>query len=320
MPLVLFNIGWMKHYRGITGSDRIFNGGRYIDENETGGEVQNFLPLGDYCYGYVQPNPGGNEINLRRLGAEYQVDYFDGVTVIFTATRPNGGRVVVGWFNEARVWRNERHRGDHHYFARALRENCFLLDPDDRIFPVPGGNNVVYGLTSFRTIRYLDRPEAELYVQMLVGYMNDVGGFNLPDEFGNVPHNLNPTRRMEVERAAVDYVIDHYEGRGFNCDSVERDNKGWDLEARRGAVELLIEVKGCSGDVGQVELTPNEYSAMTNRQYRESYRLAIVTQALDENRRSLSIISYNGSDKTWRDQDGRRASVKKRIGARIGLQ
>ena len=53
MPLVLFNIGWMKHYRGQTSSDRIFNGGRYVEENETGSEVRNFEPLDGQCYGYV---------------------------------------------------------------------------------------------------------------------------------------------------------------------------------------------------------------------------------------------------------------------------
>ncbi len=318
MPLVLFNIGWMNHYQGLTENDRIFNGGRYVDDNKTGGEICNYLPLGDYCYGYVQPPH--NEINLERLGAEDDADYLNDITVVFTATRPNGGRVVVGWSIEAQVWRSERTYRGRHYFAKALTDNCVLLEPDDRVFPVPGGAKVVYGLTSFHTIRYLDEPEAELYVQRLVDYMNDVNGFAFPEDFQNVPRNLDPRHRVEVERAAVNCVIEHYERRNFHCTSVERDNRGWDLEVRRGAVKFLVEVKGCSGDVRQVQLTPNEYSAMTSRRYRESYRLAIVTQALDDQHRKLSIVSYNGADKTWQDQHGREANVKKRTGARIGLQ
>ena len=66
---------------------------------------------------------------------------------------------------------------------------------------------------------------------------------------------------------------------------MEADNKGWDLEVTRGAVKLLVEVKGCSGDSRQVELTPNEYAAMGHRRYREIYRLAVVTRALEEEQR-----------------------------------
>ena len=31
MALVLFNIGWMQYYRGQTSSDRIINGGKYVN-------------------------------------------------------------------------------------------------------------------------------------------------------------------------------------------------------------------------------------------------------------------------------------------------
>ncbi len=37
-------------------------------------------------------------------------------------------------------------------------------------------------------------------------------------------------------------MIAYYVTRGFECDSVEADNKGWDLEVTKGAVKFLVEV------------------------------------------------------------------------------
>ena len=61
MPLVLFNIGWMRRYRGQTETDRIVNGGQYVQDNETGSEIRNFLPAGEHLYGYVQPPGDGDK-------------------------------------------------------------------------------------------------------------------------------------------------------------------------------------------------------------------------------------------------------------------
>ena len=319
MPLVLFNIGWMRRYRGQTGTDRIVNGGQYVRDNETGGEIKNFLPAGRHLYGYVR-SPGDG-INLERLGAVDGADHTDGVTVVFTATPPEGGRVVVGWYRNARVWRDQQRRGDRIYFARASRDECMLLDVEERVLLVPSAGRPpsTWGMGQ-SNVRYVDqKDEDQEFIQALLQYMESPADFDVPAGVGGVPRQLDPTWRARVERAAVDFVIADYESRGFECDSVEADNKGWDLEVTRGAVKLLVEVKGCSGDSRQVELTPNEYAAMGHRRYREIYRLAVVTRALEEQQRRLSMVRYNGSDDTWRDQDGRRVRVKELTGARIGL-
>ena len=309
----------MKCYRGQRNKDHIFNGGAYVHENQTGAEVENFLPKGGFCYGYVGVSVD-HRINLHRLGAEGDANYVDGITVIFTATRPEGGRVIVGWYKHARVWKSvQGNDRSLHFFARAKTKDCTLLEIDKRGFRIPKAGRSVFGMGQ-SNVRYTDKDEAREFVAELRQYVGSPEKYNFPEGDEGSPRQTDPYRRAEVEEAAIGCAISHYEGRGFSCDSVEKDNKGWDLEARRGAVELLIEVKGCSGAVGQVELTPNEYSAMTSRQYRERYRLVIVRQALDEQHRRLSVVSYNGSDDTWRDQDGRKVSVKERTGARIGLQ
>ena len=70
----------------------------------------------------------------------------------------------------------------------------------------------------------------------------------------------------DIERIAVDFVIRHEESRGWQVESVESDNRGFDLISRRPhpedsrtAIEVrFIEVKGRAG-VGQIGLTVNEY-------------------------------------------------------------
>lgn len=60
-------------------------------------------------YGYVQPPNAGakadqGQINIDRLGGA-GADSVDGVLVVWTARRPKGGTVVVGWYKDATVYR-----------------------------------------------------------------------------------------------------------------------------------------------------------------------------------------------------------------------
>ena len=320
MTLVLFNIGWMERYEGQSLSDRIINGGSYVRDNKTGGEIWNFQEQPDgWCYGYVQPS--GSGINLERLGAAPDVAYADDVTIVFTATRPSGHSVVVGWYRDARVWRDQKQRRNRTYFARARKENCTLLRSDERVLRVPraGKPRGTWGMGQ-SNIRYVDEAdEGENFVRLLRKYMEDPSATDVPVSppprnsraRGGAPRRSDPGLRAKIEEAAIKCVRDHYNA--YKCVSVESDNRGWDLEFTRGAVNLLVEVKGCSGGAGQVELTSNEYKAMLNR--RDVYRLAIVVRALDNPQ--LSIVSFNESDETWRDQDNREVRLDERKGVRV---
>ena len=310
--MVLFNIGWMKFYEGQNRSDRIVNGGKYVDIHETGGEVNNFLPKGNYLYGYVRP-PRGNKINIEKLGAEAGAQHVDNVTVVFTATPPKGKRVVVGWYRDARVWRHMQRSNRRSYFARAKKNNCTLLEVDERALHVPRAHRLkgTFGFGRSQ-IRYVhDNDKKDDIVRLLCRFLDNPSITLDPPESKGVKRKSDPARRYQVEKAAIDYVIKHY--KGYRCKSVERENKGWDLEFKHGSVQLLVEVKGCSGHDVKVELTPNEYTAM--RRQNPHYRLAIVTNALDNPH--LSIVSFNGSDGTWRDKTGRKFRLKEMTGARV---
>lgn len=88
----------------------------------------------------------------------------------------------------------------------------------------------------------------------------------------------DPEHNAKVEKAAIKEVRKHYQILGYEVESVERDNVGWDLEATAGRVKLRIEVKGLSGSIPVGELTPNEFVAFSETS--PTYRLAIVTNSL----------------------------------------
>lgn len=312
VDMVLFNIGWMTHYRGHKRSDRIVNGGNYVVQHETGGEVENFLLRSGRYRGYVQLP--GSTLKLENLGGSPDAPFVDDTTVVFSATRPGGGGYVVGWYRNARVWREYQTQRPHGFIAEAKADECKLLPVDDRVFLVPRARGGSFGLGQ-ANVRYLNTANAQPFVRDLRQYIRRDGGPHPAPRRGR--HQPDPALRKRVETVAVQHVVKHYQSLGFTCRSVEHDNVGWDLECVREGLELLVEVKGCSGDA-QVELTPNEYAAMRGRRYRDRYRLAIVSTALNDP--YLSILTYNVSDGTWRDQHERVAKLKPRLGVRIRIR
>ena len=321
--LVLFNIGWMKHYRGKTADDKIVNGGEFVQQNEEGSEVWNFLPDKGTCYGYVRSNQGG-ALDIARIGAANDAECAEKVIVVFTATRPGGGRVVAGWYHNARVWR-EAHRlttrgarNGWEYLAEAKEGDCVLLSPDDRVFPVPRARKGVWGMGQ-SNVRYMDEPGATEFVEKLTTYIKapKTAPITSAGAKHRSPRQSDPAARATVEAAAVKRVVAHYESKNFIWHSVEKDNVGWDIEVTRGDVTLLVEVKGCSSANAVVEVTPNEYRAM--REKRDNYRVAIVTEALKGSRSRLLILSHNIADGSWRDEEGHVAKLTEIMAARISL-
>jgi len=88
-------------------------------------------------------------------------------------------------------------------------------------------------------------------------------------------------RDDEIERIAVDAVIAHERAEGRVVESVESENRGFDLRSRKlhpedpmTAIEVrFIEVKGRAG-VGEVAVTQNEYD--TAKRLRGDYWLYVV--------------------------------------------
>lgn len=103
----------------------------------------------------------------------------------------------------------------------------------------------------------------------------------LPHPERTAPNLAPMVRDDEIERLAVEAVTAYEVDRGWRVESVEKDNRGFDLISRKPhpedpqtAVEVrFIEVKGRAA-VGEVALTANEYH--TAERLKEDYWLYVV--------------------------------------------
>ena len=72
-PLLVCNIGWMSHYKGLAGKpDNIVRGGKWVVKHKTGHEVCNFVHCKDgNVYGHVETikNEIDRQIKIETLGA-----------------------------------------------------------------------------------------------------------------------------------------------------------------------------------------------------------------------------------------------------------
>lgn len=155
MKMIFFNIGWMKHYQGITAEDSLNGGGKFTSENEYGHEIFNFLPLNDHMYGYVQPTGQGDyfsrTINIDNLGASKQASVNDVLSVWVAKNPEKGGTWVVGWYKTSTVYREHQQAPTNSnrifkdpkvsfgYYAVAKVENCVCLPIEERTIQVPRG-------------------------------------------------------------------------------------------------------------------------------------------------------------------------------------
>jgi hypothetical protein len=319
--LVFFNVGWMKNYQGLH-RDSIRDGGSFVAQKRYGLEIFNFLPVHGRIYGAVETSKGAN-LNLARLGGFHDAESMPSVNIVWTARNSQGGTYIVGWYRDAKLFREYQdaprglrriHKGKSlGYLATAIEKNCKLLLEDERLFKVPRGkgwmgqSNVWYcdsdKRLSFKkeVLRYiktreLPHPKTRATIQSTGGYQRDW------------------KKRVEVERAACERVERHFRKLGYVVFSVEDECLGWDFTAINGQRELKLEVKGLSYDAHAVELTPNEYLCMTENN--DSYRICVVTGALSR-KPKLTIFSYSHDSGHWEDDDGKLLKVNQRIAARL---
>ena len=299
-PLLVLRVGYMERYDG---PDTITGGGAYIAANGVGGEVFNFKPSRGKCYGYAM-SLHGSGLNLGFIDNTkkwQEGEELAGVDVVFIARRPGVGQVVIGWYRNATVFHRQYRvrRGAipgmnepmRRFLCVADASSARLLAEEDRTFSVlygpaghkgfPGQSNVWY------PEHHVAQPGVDAFVRRLLKYISTIPGVPLvPDEVqppapggkGGRGGKPDHAHNAEVEAAAVDVVWDHYESAGYTVESVESDNVGWDLVAKKGTKTLHVEVKGVSSSAIYFELTPNEYSKLQEHSTR--YRVCVVCDAL----------------------------------------
>ena len=129
--------------------------------------------------------------------------------------------------------------------------------------------------------------------------------------------------RNKIEDNAINTVRAYYGKCSYEVQSVESDNKGWDLECfKNGKVALRVEVKGTKSAGIRVELTRNEYEKSCDPDHGDSYRLAVVRNALLPNPK---CAIYEKDGENWRhpaeeggnDKDAPDSLVTERVDAAV---
>ncbi len=309
MKILLCNVSWMNRYAGVTPDDTPRHGGDYVREHGFGHEAINFAPLGDTSYGFVQLRTG--TINISRLDAGAGSE-IDDVLVIWRA-RSNQGSVIIGWYKHATVYRKLQEPMPGHSFTykgetitpqwivKAKKADTFLVPPHQRVFKVPVSHK---GFGSQTFVSFLDSETKEVTVfrDQVTDYISkaEKGLFTPPTKGKKGP--IDQVRKLRIEKAAIDAVADFYTDRGYDVDSVEKENVGYDLIATAGPSKLLIEVKGTSltdSDAITVNLTPNEYHRSKAR--RIQYRICIVTDCL--NKPVVNEFAWKKEGEQWEDEN-----------------
>jgi hypothetical protein len=132
------------------------------------------------------------------------------------------------------------------------------------------------------------REELRQEQQCAIGDVHQVGrAWVLPHPERSSPALAAMVRDEEIERIAVEFVVALLRTEGWEVESVEKDNRGFDLIARRLHPEdprtaiavRFVEVKGRAG-VGEVALTANEYK--TAERLKADYWLYVVFNCATE--------------------------------------
>jgi hypothetical protein len=202
--------------------------------------------------------------------------------------------------------------------VEARAADCHLVPSDERTFYVPSRLSGWPGIASTFFATEILSP---MNLRMVLDYVHGSpsSGFAIPETEsvppapGNGWPTQDPVLRAKVEKAAIDVTLAHYRKLGWSVTSVEKENYGWDLEARNSGRLLRIEVKG-RGGVGGVEITSNEYDAMQGRTTRMSYRLAIVHGALTKTPK-LVVFEFAPTSNSWIGSGGLPLSLVLRTGA-----
>lgn len=143
------------------------------------GETDNFVKCDDgYCYGYIELN--GNTLdNFRQIHIEKidkiakGADELSGVTVILCAKQNiKTPPVIVGWYNNAIVYRNIQKNNSRPYYFKVLAENAYVVPKEKRNFEVPRANKDEIGQGECG-IWYAQKPEAQPFIDEVLKYIGE---------------------------------------------------------------------------------------------------------------------------------------------------
>ena len=259
MSYLFCNVGWMTDYKGQNENDKIVGGGSYVEREETGHEVCNFVPYENQMYGYVGL-PKKRKIDINKLGTDSTHDFVENVNVIWTAHRKKKGRYVIGWYKNATVYREYQkfgkavppcHKANEidGYRIVAEKSNCTLLPVEQRTIEVPRG---VRGGMGQANIWYADKPESREIRNAILSQLSGLCAV-YPDE-------IDPQETF-VEGARKKVTVNAYErnlqarqkcldAHGYKCSACEMSFEEYYGDLGRGFIHVhhIRELSRLSGE------------------------------------------------------------------------
>ena len=201
----------MKYYKGTTENDIPVNGGSYVNKNKIANEDMNFYPLPDAdggfsCYGSVETKSTNritsNELHIEKIEGCKDLKnepFVDDVLVIFCAKpdRIDTWPCIVGWYKNARVYRNyekvvfdtENGVFERYYNIEAFKEDVVLLPKELRqkrtVWWAPRAKKQGYGFGQ-ANVWYptdVDSEAGRNYLKRIVQQIEEYDGENWVDKF-----------------------------------------------------------------------------------------------------------------------------------------
>lgn len=183
---VICRVAYMKFYNGITANDTPVNGGSYVTENNDAFEKYNFHQYDDgYCYGFIETKYKGGHtadnnyaraISIEQIDPSYKNESsIENVRVVMMAFSPSLKKnVVVGWYDNAILYRNRVVEADKTYMIKCLASDAHLIPDEERYFEVPraSGNEFGIGQSNFWYIQKFEA--AREYEDKLTSYINSL--------------------------------------------------------------------------------------------------------------------------------------------------
>lgn len=321
-PLLYINVPWMKRYEGASDQDKPIGKFGFTLAHQMDDHCQfNFARFQNNVYGHV---PGSTNPNLTKLGGARSATFVRGITVVWIATDPDsGGRVVVGWYQNATVWKTRQTPTDELARQRTTKESDDIsqftvearakfskcLPPGQRprlkiAGSGPGQSPFWYG----------DKSADEQIRQLVAGKKFNVRSSQKPPSKQSRGGWIqDPAERMQIENIAMETVRRHYSENGYQVEDISGENRGYDFLAQSQTAELHVEVKGCKGNFVCVELTPNEFSYA--KKNHKMFRLCVVLDALKK--QNLKVFRPNAKVDQWYDESGNKLSTIEKVGATI---
>ena len=284
--------GWSDYYRG----EQVVGNFSYLaGKGNFGHEMYNFLPAEDgtfFCF-----VPLANGFTPRSLSP-------NGWTVICLAKHPERiGIHIVGWYEDATLHGrllDVPHSREHRPIPGGKKNDRwkYCISSKKAHFVPPEWRTMPFSHRSIGRAKfsYLRGPGVECnankeeVLKLLRKHLERLRSVavetptpdSAPDPVDPMFGFGTPEHRKKVEKAAEKAVKKHFRAKGFLCNDVTKENRGFDFVFKRGQTELHVEVKGTSRKLRRFFLTPNENAYREDRGNRKNpaWRIAIVTKAL----------------------------------------